>query len=150
MRFKDAVEKTEDLAETYRLGLQALRSVDRKRIQCSNTRHLTGSVDLDGALRDSHPNDPRWDYGIGLRIAKNSDRVIWIEVHPASSSHIRDVLRKFGWLREWLTSSALCLKTISTDYVWIASGKVSIPPNSPQRRKLAAQGIRFVGRQLRI
>ena len=150
MRFKDAVEKTVDLAEAYMPGLQALKSVDRDRIQCKNTRNLTGSVDLDEALRDSNPNDPRWDYGIGVRKTQNSDRVIWIEVHPASSSHIQDVLNKFGWLRQWLTSSAPCLKTISTDYVWIASGKVSIPPNSPQRRKLAAQGIRFVGNRLQV
>ena len=108
------------------------------------------SVDLDGALRDLHPNDPRWDYGIGVRKTKNSDRVIWIEVHPASSSHIQDVLKKLEWLKEWLGSSAPRLKTISTDYVWIASGEVSISTNSPQRRKLAAKGIRFVGNRLQV
>ena len=43
MRFKDAVEKTDDLAEAYKSGLQALRSVDRERIQCQNTRNLTAA-----------------------------------------------------------------------------------------------------------
>ena len=150
MRFKDAVEKTDGLAKTYKPGLQALKRVDGHRIQCRNTRHLTGSIDLDGALRDSHPNDPRWDYGIGVRRTQNSDCVIWIEVHPASSSHIQDVLKKLEWLKEWLGSSAPRLKTISTDYVWIASGEVSISTNSPQRRKLAAKGIRFVGNRLQV
>ncbi len=150
MRFKDAVEKTDDLAEAYESGLQALKSIDRRRIQCQNPRDLTGSVDLDGALRDSHPNDPRWDYGIGVRETRGSDRVIWIEVHPASSSHIQDVLSKFRWLRQWLTSSASWLNRLSAEYVWIASGSVRLPKNSPQRKKLAAQGIRFEGNRLQV
>ena len=150
MRFKDAVEKTDDLAGTYKSGLQALKRIDRERIQCPNTRNLTGSIDLDGTLRDSLPNDPRWGYGIGIRKTQSSDRVIWIEVHPASSSHIQDVLNKFEWLREWLASSAPRLNRISEEYIWIASGAVRIPPNSPQRKKLAAKGIRFVGNRLRI
>ncbi len=150
MRFKDAVERTDDLAEAYKPGLQALKTVDRRRIQCSNTGDLTGSIALDQALRDSHPSDPRWDYGIGVRKTQNSDRVIWIEVHPASSSHIQDVLDKLRWLTNWLTSSAPRLKKMPAEYVWIATGKVNISPSSPQRKKLAAKGIRFVGKRLPV
>ena len=71
MRFREAVEKTKSLADAYRPGLQALKNVDRKRIECGNTNNLAGSVDLDGALSNSHSKDPRWDYGIGVRKGQN-------------------------------------------------------------------------------
>jgi hypothetical protein len=150
MRFREAVEQTEGLAEAYRRGLGALQKIDRGRIQCRNTRNLAGSVNLDEALADSHPNDPRWDYGIGIRNNRGSDRVTWVEVHPASSSHVQDVLDKFAWLRRWLASSAPLLNGILAEYVWVASGSVHIPPDSPQRRRLALQGIRFAGKRLRV
>ena len=150
MRFENAVEKTEGLAQAFRLGLRALKKVDRRRIHCRNTRNLTGSVNLDDALHDPHPSDPRWDYGIGIRQSRGSDRVTWVEVHSASSSHIQEVLNKFAWLREWLRSSAPLLNRMPAEYVWVASGSVHIPPNSPQRKKLAVQGIRFAGERLRL
>ncbi len=150
MRFKNAVEKTEGLAEAYRLGLRALKKTHRERITCKNTTNLSGSVDLDEALCDSHPDDPRWDYGIGIRDSQSSDRVTWLEVHPASSSHIQDVINKFAWLKQWLSSSAPLLNRMPAEYVWVASGGVHIPPNSPQRKKLAIQGIRFAGERLRM
>lgn len=150
MRFEGAVKKTPSLTEAYRPGLRALKRVDQKRIICGDATDLAGSVDLDDALSDSHPNDPRWDYGIGVRTSRGSDRVSWVEVHPASSSHIQAVLNKLAWLKEWLASSAPLLERIPAEYVWVASGSVQIPPNSPQRRRLSAKGIRFAGRRLRV
>lgn len=155
MHFKKAVEKTKSLADAYRPGLQALKDVDRRRIECENTQILAGSVDLDGALVDSHPEDPRWDYGIGICKGRNPDRVIWVEVHPASSTHIQDMLNKLDWLKRWLAASAPLLKKMTDEkkektYVWVASGRVHLLPNSPQRRKLAARGIHFAGSRLRV
>ncbi len=156
MHFRNAVEKTEGLADAYRPGLQALKNVDRSRIECRNTRNLTGSVDLDKALLDSHPNDPRWDYGVGIRKSASADCVMWIEVHPASSSHIQDVLDKLAWLKSWLASSAPLLEKLPAEnggarkYVWVASGSVHLPPNSPQRKKLAAKGLHLAGGRLYV
>jgi len=150
MHFKDAVAGTAGLAEAYSPGLQALKRTDRQRINCENTRNLAGSIDLDGTLSDSYANAPRWDYGIGVRSSRRSDTATWIEVHPASSRHVQDVLNKLAWLKCWLESSAPLLKQITSEYVWIASGSVHLPANSPQRRRLSAQGIRFAGTRLQI
>jgi hypothetical protein len=147
MGFKQAVLATEALSDAYRPGLQALRNVDHAKIQCADPRSLTGSVNLDEALSQSHPNDPRWDYGIGLRKRGRSEHVIWIEVHPASSRHVQEVLSKLSWLRQWLVSSAPLLSRIPAAYVWLASGKVALSRGSPQRRRLAAAGIHFAGRR---
>ncbi|HKI19271.1 MAG TPA: hypothetical protein VKA15_15400 [Isosphaeraceae bacterium] len=150
MKFKDAVVETKGLTHAYPPGLRSLREVDRKRIKCKNPRSLRGSVDLDEALKDANPDDPRWDYGIGVEVNGGTDRAIWIEIHPASHHHINEVLKKHRWLKGWLTSSAPLLNQMDAEFVWIASGKVSIPPNSPLRRKIDAQGIRFAGQWLRL
>jgi hypothetical protein len=88
MNFRSAVQATPALAKALKNGLQALHPSDRKRIECKNPRALAGSVNVDAALKNDLPNAPRWDYGVGVCIDKNGDRVIWIEVHPASSYHI--------------------------------------------------------------
>jgi len=148
MHFKEAVRATEGLQQAYRSGLRALAKPDRRRIECRRPRDLTGSVHLDEALVHSHTDDPRWDYAIGKRESQEDDRVVWVEVHPASSRHIRDVFDKLAWLKQWLASSARLLQQMPAEYVWVASGRVDLPPNSPQRRRVAAQGIRFVGERL--
>jgi hypothetical protein len=150
MKFKDAVIRTKGLTGAYCPGLQALKKADRNRVECKNTRSLTGSINLDETLKDSHAHKPRWDYGIGVKVTKRTDRAIWIEVHPASHHHIDEVLKKHRWLKRWLAFSAPLLNQIDAEFAWIASGKVSIPVNSPLRRKLNAQGIQFAGEHLRL
>lgn len=144
MGFKQAVAATAGLKGAYRPGLRALRHADRNKIKCSNQRRLSGSVNLDEALAASRPNDPRWDYGIGVRHGKRPERVVWVEVHPAASSNVKEVLSKLTWLKQWLVESAPQLHDMPADFVWIASGKVSIPRHAPQFRRLAASAIRLV------
>lgn len=156
MRFQVAIEGTRKLTGAYCRGLQALKRIDRKRIVHKSSKRVTGSLDLDTALSSPCPNDPRWDYGIGIRKTANSDYVVWVEVHPASSTHIDDVLKKLAWLRQWLVSSGPLLRKLvpppgkeaPPTFVWIASGKVHLQPGSQQRKKLAMQGLHFSGRRL--
>ncbi|MGH7454202.1 MAG: hypothetical protein ACRENG_22805 [bacterium] len=145
MKFRERVQATPALAKTLKNGLQALLPDDRGRIECKNPRALAGSVNVDAVLKEVLPNAPRWDYVIGIHIDKNSDRVIWIEVHPASSHHINDVLVKLQWLKNWLKTDAPRLDELPREFVWIASGMVAIPPGSPQRKKLAERGLVFAG-----
>jgi hypothetical protein len=150
MDFQQAVRSTEGLRDAYQAGLHALKNADRARIDCENPASLTGSVDLDSELVGSHPNATRWDYGIGVRKGRGSESVIWLEVHPATSHGAEEVCRKHRWLRQWLVSSAPFLANMPGQFVWIASGNVHIPLNSPHRRRLALQGIQFRGRRLRL
>jgi len=145
MGFKRAVENTPSIAEAYRPGLQAMEKEHRDHVAPPDTRLLTGSINLDRALATAMPNAPRWDYGVGLKTRTQSEKAIWIEVHPASSNHIDGILAKLGWLKGWLRTDAPRLKAMPAEFVWIASGRVSLPPHSPQRRKIAGQGLRFGG-----
>jgi hypothetical protein len=142
MNFRKAVEATASVQAHYRPGLQALAAGDADRIQCDNPRRLTGSVNVDQALQAAEPDEPRWDYGIGLR-RNNAECAIWVEVHPASSTSITDMLNKLQWLRKWLRAQAPALAALTqSDYYWVSTdATIAITPNSPQARRLAAAGL---------
>lgn len=95
---------------------------------------MSGSVYLDKCLKTTNPHDARWDYVIGY-----SEKAYFVEVHPANTSNVDEVVKKKKWLEVWLKTNALDLKAMmaGTGYYWIASGKVAILPNSPQARKIA-------------
>jgi hypothetical protein len=146
--FNRAIQATPRLAGAYRPGLRALRTVDRERVSCRDGRRLTGSINLEEAVRASHPSAKRWDYGIGIKAKTN--HVVWVEVHPASSKHIQDVIGKLSWLREWLKTEAPALRRLPPIFVWVASGRVAIPPTSAQRRTVAKAGIHFAGEWVQV
>lgn len=132
--FKSIVQAIPAIAGAYREGLQALESKDAGKVKPQNPRKLSGSVYLDKCLKTTNPHDACWDYVIGYR-----EKAYFVEVHPANTSNVDEVVKKKKWLDVWLKTNALDLKAMmaGTSYYWIASGKVAILPNSPQARKIA-------------
>lgn len=132
--FKSIVQAIPAIAGAYREGLQALESKDAGKVKPQNPRKLSGSVYLDKCLKTTNPHDARWDYVIGYR-----EKAYFVEVHPANTSNVDEVVKKKKWLDVWLKTNALDLKAMmaGTSYYWIASGQVAILPNSPQARKIA-------------
>ena len=150
MRFKEAVRQTKGLESAYRDGLQALKRTHRSQVVCGDSRKLAGSVNLDDSLAESHVDDPRWDYGLAVSTEAHRDNVFWLEVHPATPGDVKTVLQELNWLLEWLHATAPLLNALPRESVWVASGSVGIPANSPQRRRIAQAGIRFAGKVLRL
>jgi hypothetical protein len=146
MTFRAAVGTVSGPGIQFCDGLQALEAVDRQRVTCSKPRALRGSVNLERDLRPTRPNDPVWDYGIGVSAGPGNDRVAWVEVHPASSLHVEPVLAKLRWLREWLKSHGRGMSGLPRTFFWVASGAVSIRPGTPQHKRLAQEGLRLVSR----
>lgn len=143
MTFVAAVRSTPHLKKHLKPGMTAIRKSDRARVRCSQPRRLTGSVDLDSALKPIHPKKPRWDYGIGL-----GSRVVWLEVHPASSHHIDEVLNKLEWLQGWMETEAPALRRLRAEFIWLASGRVGFRSGSPQMKRIAECGLKFRARQI--
>ncbi len=148
-RFRQAVVNTPSLGEdAYQPGLQALSSHSQRIRRRSNLINLLGSVDLDVALQNQYPNDPRWDYGIGVQKG-NETRAIWIEVHPAHTTNVDEVLRKLGWLKQWLKTEAPDLNALTpvhNAFHWIATSGVQIAfPTGDSRiaKRLAQAGLRM-------
>jgi hypothetical protein len=150
--FQKAVSDTPDLGKhAYHAGLKALTAAHRKRIQQGEARIL-GSINLDGALCQRYPNEPRWDYGIGIQKG-SKPFAIWVEVHPASTSNVSEVLLKLRWLKGWLSGQATQLHALTPPqraYHWIATDGVHITPNSPEARQLAQAGLTMPRKVLRL
>lgn len=159
MNFRDAANAAPAaVGQTYRPGKGALESKHRKQVDSGSPRRLTGSIALDAALARQPPysHQPRWDYGIGYEPPQGSECAIWIEVHPAATSNVKEVVDKLNWLRSWLRNEASDLGLMTgaapnvPSYVWIATSGVHIPRNSPQARKLNEYGLRMPVERLRL
>lgn len=151
MTFKDAVEATPTLAGRYRKGLQALRTQDCLHIEAEDTRKLTGSVDVDSALQKIQPNANRWDFAVAYQHTNRDAEVIyWTELHTASDSEVKVVIKKALWLRGWLKSGGERLAAFERDIVWVSSGPTSFQLTGPQRKQMAQAGLRHVGSRLLI
>jgi hypothetical protein len=109
-------------------------------------------VNVDEALRQTHPTDSRWDYAVGLAVNRSTDFALWIEVHPANSLHVDTVIKKRRWLRSWLQAAGAELKKITPgrNYVWLATSPVALPQNSSQRKKLAEEGVQLRSQRLNL
>ncbi len=134
--FENAVNNTPEIKGNFKKGLQALGNNSQYVSACNNS--LTeGSVDIDSATKNKYPTASRWDYAIGY-----NKTLYLIEVHPASSGNNADeMLKKFYWLKDWLSSQAPLLNAISPKkYRWANTGKVNLP-NSQTVRKLQQLGL---------
>jgi hypothetical protein len=151
MTFKEAVEATPNLAGRFQKGLHALRAQDRPHIEAENTRKLVGSVDVDSALQLVQPNANRWDFAIAYQHTNRGNEVIyWTELHTASDSEVKVVIKKAVWLRGWLKDDGSKMAAFECDIVWISSGPTSFQLTGPQRKQMAQAGLRHVGSRLRI
>ena len=134
--FRDIVLQIKDIAEFYHAGISAL-GADSKYIRCRTPKDINGSVDIDSAKKVKDPDGARWDYVIGY-----GDKAYFVEVHPASTSNVKEVLAKVGWLNKWLNKEATLLRDISyPPFIWIPSGAVRINKNSTHYRQLAQEKI---------
>lgn len=135
------------MSAAFEPGIQALRRDHRALILCPDAARLTGSIDLDGALAEQQPNSPRWDYGLGFR-HERQENAVWVEVHAAQTNKVRGMLNKLRWLKDWLQADGEPLRGMTESngptppFVWLASGPIRIPPNSPQARLASQAGIR--------
>ena len=151
MRFKTAVENTAELRDAWRRGLQALRNIDKQHVTAQDARRLAGSVDVDTALKDARPNEPRWDYAIGHRPSNSAnDMIYWIEIHPASDGEVKGMMAKLQWLKTWLRENSPDLNSLPREFIWLSSGSTSLSQTSPQRKRLAQQGLQHRGRVFMI
>jgi hypothetical protein len=147
---KKAVKMTPHLQNAWAQGLGALRAQDRPHVATEDPRHLTGSVDVDNALKTSQPNAHRWDYAIGYLHSNKKECIYWVEIHPARDQEVNVVLQKLRWLQLWLADSNNPLNQFERDFVWVSSGATSFTLGAPQRKMFAQLGLQHKGKVLRI
>lgn len=151
MTFKEAVQNTPVLKDAFQEGLRALRAEDRPHIEAEDTRAIVGSVDIDLAMRRADPQGNRWDFAIGYKHGNRPEDVIYfVELHTANDAQVKKVLKKATWLHAWLKSDGMRFLPFERDIVWVSSGATTFTLSAPQRKGMAALGLRPCGRVLRI
>lgn len=137
--FHKAVLATPEVSSGYCKGLQAMKG-NSSILKVSDTRELQGSVDIDDCTKNLYPHAARWDYAIGY-----NDKAYFVEVHPANTSNVVEMINKAKWLEAWLKEKATELAKIREgNLYWIPSGKVAILKNSKQYRQLALHKLVLV------
>lgn len=145
MTFEAAVRATTEIAQGYATGLRGLKGEHRPKMILGERRcGWRGSVDLDAVLAARYPNDPRWDYAIGFGRTSRPDGVAYVEVHPATSTHVYDVIRKKDWLISWIGRAAPALAgLVQGGFFWVSTDGIHIRSGTPQARQLAGKGIKL-------
>lgn len=138
--FKKAIENTPDVANGYCTGLGAIKRCDLSAISLSDSASIDGSLDIDGQTISIYPEEPRWDYAIGY-----NGRVYYVEVHPANTSDIDDMIKKKEWLLNWLRTKAPKINALEAGtpkFLWAATkAGVHISKQSLYAKKLAQLGL---------
>lgn len=145
MKFRTAVEDTDEIAAGFYNRLDALTTAHKNRISASEPRRLEGSVNIEAALRPTHQNDNLWDYAIGYRVSSKIDEIYYVEFHPARVDEVEGVIKKLQWLEGWIFGKPIgdMQKKI---FVWVKVGGNRIPGNSRYMREINDKGLRLVPR----
>ncbi len=139
LSFKEAVERTPDIAKNLEYQLNALGQYSQK-VEVADRRKLEGSVDIDLCTSKKYQNAHRWDYVIGF----NGEAYL-IEVHKATTNEVDTVLQKLKWIKLWLQNEAPEINKIKSSksqvFSWIQTSKMLIPKTTRQYRLLAQNGL---------
>ena len=137
--FRVAIENTEEVKNGFCVGKQAIKSVDRSKVDAADKNKLQGSLDIDSQVKTLYPNEPRWDYALSY-----DDKVYFFEVHPAETSEVDKVVSKVIWLKSWLKAKAVKINELPKaehPYTWVQSGRYAILPTAREMKKLAVSGV---------
>lgn len=138
--FQIAVENTPDVENGFCVGLRAVKNCDRNKVDATDPKKIQGSLDIDGQVEEIYPESPRWDYALSY-----DDKIYFFEVHSASTSAVGAVIKKLGWLKEWLKNEAPQINKLQKGYqpyTWVQTDGYAILSSGSYAKKLAASGIK--------
>lgn len=138
--FKEAVEGTSDIANGFCEGLKALEAADKAAVKVKENRNVDGSVNIDKTTHDRYPKDNRWDYAIGY-----GAKIYYVEVHPANTRNVSEMINKRTWLLNWLKTKAPLLDNYPSGnpkILWAAtSAGVHILKTSVEYRRVSQMNM---------
>ncbi len=131
------MDRCPEIKDSFRPGLSAL-GAHSSDVKAKDTSRLDGSVDIDSAVRKVRPGEARWDYAVGY-----AEDAYFVEVHPANTKNVDEMVKKVTWLKNWLATVAVDLKKLHKcgTYHWIPSGSVKILKTSKQYKMIAANNL---------
>lgn len=134
--FASAIDAAEHLR--HKEGLSAVKRGEGKDRIHQGKKKIAGSVAIDDDCRGEFPRAARWDYVIG--VGESAPTAFFVEVHPAETSEVSKLADKLAWLTTFLErDKQAALKKLPREIHWVASGRVNIPKNTPQYKRLTTQ-----------
>ncbi|MCA9538294.1 MAG: hypothetical protein KC620_05370, partial [Myxococcales bacterium] len=125
-------------------GLGAVERGDRQHFATDVRDAFADSVNLDAALKVSHPAEPRWDYLLGHA---SGGAVVGLEVHPAHDREVGAIIDKKAAAQRQLSGHLVPGRRVAR-WLWVASGKADFARTEKTVFRLAQNGIEFVGRSV--
>ena len=125
--------------------MNAFLARDRQLIAVSERSRIGDSLELDEALSVAFPKSPRWDYIFSV---SDAGKLMALEPHHATDSEVSRVIAKKRHAAEQLRMH-LHPKYRVSEWLWVSHGRTSFSRMEPATRRLAQEGIRYVGRSLR-
>jgi len=111
-------------------------NADRQKVHIQQHQEYQ-SFFIDEYYRVQYPNDNRWDYVVHNN---TQNRYVFIEVHPATTTGVTEVCRKYNWLRDMITvriSELNWYNNIRTlEYYWLWTDNNKLNKNAPQYKSL--------------
>ena len=125
-------------------GLRALKEGHNRFVRTNDTKAVVGSVDLDGCLKRTYPQDPRWDYVIGC----DNRSLVFLEVHPPKVS---EIVKKFEWLRCFLDRAGSPLRNWAKKRSYYWKSTTAAPRfGSRSYYRITSKGIKVVSSVVRV
>jgi hypothetical protein len=148
------------LVEPYvRSGKEAIKGEHRDRISASQGCMLSDTADLEAALGSLSSGEPQWAYAVGW-ISTKTESCCFVEVHPANTQHVDDLVRKKTAAARLLRQHAPRILELSERtrarldrpvWIWITTdAHVGIHPATPASRRLREAGISRPSRHLEL
>jgi hypothetical protein len=120
----------------------AVLAKDRSLIEISQRARIGDSIDLDVQLKAAFPNAHRWDYIFSVA---DTEKIVALEPHTAKDSEISVVILKKRNAADYLRGH-LPPKHRVSEWLWVTHGRTAFSKMEPATRRLAQEGIRYVGR----
>lgn len=125
--------------------MDAFLSRDKQLVAVTERPRIGDSLDLDHALRATFPNAHRWDYIFSV---PDAGKLMALEPHHATDSEVSRVIEKKRQAAHQLRLH-LHPKYRVLEWLWVSHGRTSFSRMEPATRRLAQEGIKYVGRGLR-
>ena len=141
---KSTLVPNSSLAPAVQDGMSAFLARDRSLIALDQRVQIGDSLNLDEALRAAFPNANRWDYVFSVA---DGGKLLALEPHHAKDSEISVVIAKKKHAAAQLRLHLHPRHRIS-EWLWVSHGRASFSRMERATRRLAQEGIRYVGRSL--
>jgi hypothetical protein len=140
----DALLATSTLRPGVLDGMNAFIPRDKTLIANDQRSRIGDSLDLDEALRPTFPQSNRWDYIFSV---SDAEKLLALEPHSAGDSDISVVIAKKRHAAEQLRAHMQPRFRIS-EWLWVSHGRTSFSKMERATKRMAQEGIRYVGRHL--